>query len=585
MTTDLRAATPPRARRTAVAVGLLLAVLSLVLQAALMQRGAAGYDEGLILYGAARVARGELPYRDFWSMYGPGSFFVIAGFFQAFGETQAVARGFDMLCRTAIVWLVFALVARVVGGWRAAALAALCALGLLVVAAAYEFPVYPAFALSLLALLCVSRAMATPGRAIGWFAAGLAAGLAATFRHDLGSYALAACAYACWASRALAAQATGLAAGGAGAGLAPALAPGPTGRAPRLGPGIALAVGFVLAFGVPMAALLQHVPLADAFENLVRIPALVYGPNRHLPFPQPLAALREAVALGSVKPLAALAYYAPMGIAIAAALASWRVRRGARRAAPAGAVSAQQIGFETAALLTALFCLKAWVRIGSIHVMPALVLAVVPGAILAVRSGSRAWQALAVAAVVAVVGVRLVAASPSAGAEGVAAPTQGAATASALSRWVGCEPTRIARLRCFHIDPARAAVLDFLDRHAVPDVPIYVGAGRHDKLFVNDVELYFFSGLPAPTRWHDLHPGVQTTLAVQTEMVAALRARPPQFVVVNTRWDDYVEPNDSARSSGVTLLDDYLRAHYEPVFRSGSFTVSKPRGAVPEGAR
>ena len=37
------------------------------------------YDEGLILSGAAQVAQGALPYRDFWSMYGPGSFYLLAG--------------------------------------------------------------------------------------------------------------------------------------------------------------------------------------------------------------------------------------------------------------------------------------------------------------------------------------------------------------------------------------------------------------------------------------------------------------------------------------------------------------------------
>lgn len=34
------------------------------------------YDEGIILVGAQRVFNGDIPYRDFWSMYGPAPFFL-----------------------------------------------------------------------------------------------------------------------------------------------------------------------------------------------------------------------------------------------------------------------------------------------------------------------------------------------------------------------------------------------------------------------------------------------------------------------------------------------------------------------------
>jgi hypothetical protein len=38
-------------------------------------------------------------------------------------------------------------------------------------------------------------------------------------------------------------------------------------------------------------------------------------------------------------------------------------------------------------------------------------------------------------------------------------------------------------------------------------------------------------------------------------------------------WDDQREPNDSALSSGVTLLDDYIRQAYQPVATFGVNTV------------
>jgi hypothetical protein len=60
-------------------------------------------------------------------------------------------------------------------------------------------------------------------------------------------------------------------------------------------------------------------------------------------------------------------------------------------------------------------------------------------------------------------------------------------------------------------------------------------------------------------------------------MVRELSAQPLAYVVLDSEWDDVSEPNASARSSGVTVLDDYLAAHFVPVFRAGSLTVLQPR--------
>ena len=42
---------------------------------------------------------------------------------------------------------------------------------------------------------------------------------------------------------------------------------------------------------------------------------------------------------------------------------------------------------------------------------------------------------------------------------------------------------------------------------------------------------------------------------------------------VMAEWDDFAEPNESVVSSGVTLLDDFIRAHYRPVRTFGAITV------------
>ena len=51
-----------------------------------------GSDEGIVLQGAARILRGEIPYRDFFSFYTPGSYYLYAALFKLFGTSLLVAR-------------------------------------------------------------------------------------------------------------------------------------------------------------------------------------------------------------------------------------------------------------------------------------------------------------------------------------------------------------------------------------------------------------------------------------------------------------------------------------------------------------
>src|ERR1700687_3467662 len=49
-------------------------------------------DEGIVLTGAERIQRGEVPYRDFFSFYTPGPFYLVAMVFRIFGDSLVVAR-------------------------------------------------------------------------------------------------------------------------------------------------------------------------------------------------------------------------------------------------------------------------------------------------------------------------------------------------------------------------------------------------------------------------------------------------------------------------------------------------------------
>jgi hypothetical protein len=85
---------------------------------------------------------------------------------------------------------------------------------------------------------------------------------------------------------------------------------------------------------------------------------------------------------------------------------------------------------------------------------------------------------------------------------------------------------------------------------------------------------------PNPTRYDVMQPGVVTTAKVQREMARDLvRSRAPVVV----RWVAPAarrgEPNGSARSSRVHILDRTIRARYRRLVRYGDYLILVRRRA------
>lgn len=70
-------------------------------------------DEGQVLYGAWRVARGDLPYRDFQHLYGPSLFFLNGALLRVFGEDLRVVRLGLVVLKAGLALVVYLLARRV----------------------------------------------------------------------------------------------------------------------------------------------------------------------------------------------------------------------------------------------------------------------------------------------------------------------------------------------------------------------------------------------------------------------------------------------------------------------------------------
>jgi hypothetical protein len=104
--------------------------------------------------------------------------------------------------------------------------------------------------------------------------------------------------------------------------------------------------------------------------------------------------------------------------------------------------------------------------------------------------------------------------------------------------------------------------------------PVLVAPPRFDRVRVGDPMLNVLLRRPNPTRYDVMQPGVVTTARVQREMARDLvRSRAPVVVRWVARTARAGEPNGSARSSGVRLLDRTIAARYRRVARYGDYVI------------
>ena len=134
-------------------------------------------DEGSIVYGAQRVAEGAVPYRDFFEVMGPGTFYWLALWFKVLGTTWVASRLEVLATILGSVWAIYFITTREYRG-RFALLPAFAYTVLSV-------PLWPGtnhhFDSNLWALLAVAAYVRTPHFSYRWSAlAGVLAALSST---------------------------------------------------------------------------------------------------------------------------------------------------------------------------------------------------------------------------------------------------------------------------------------------------------------------------------------------------------------------------------------------------------------------
>ena len=177
--------TGPEGRRNAIALGIVAVVFALPVRGLFRSPGPP-MEEGFMLVFPEQVLKGALPNCDFLHLYGPGSLWALAGVFKVFGVSLISERAFGLLQQLAIVFGIYALARR----WgRTLAVSAAVTSALIIIPFGFTALAWVGgvgLAVCGLAAGIEARAADDDRRARRWaLAAGVLLGLAVLFRLDL----------------------------------------------------------------------------------------------------------------------------------------------------------------------------------------------------------------------------------------------------------------------------------------------------------------------------------------------------------------------------------------------------------------
>jgi hypothetical protein len=508
-----------------------------------MSRHPIVYDEGLVLTAAMRVAAGQVIHRDFYANYGPAQFYLLAGLFKLFGESLLVERLFDLVLKALVVVSVYTIASPYCRRSVAICTSVITLLWVYGLNGSGS-TIVPVSLLNLVGSALILPVFEGSVSTRRMFTAGAVAGVAVLFRYD-----------------------TGLALLGIHA-LLVMLAIYLKDEPSKIRTFVSTFWPYLLGLAVlalpPALYYLSVAPLQPLFRDIVLFSVRYYHRTRNLPFPGIYPKSLENIEI-----------YLPVVVACASLYVvahDWQ-RRGK------GALNSQGIsegrdwlGFLlTFGLLALVMYGKGLVRVS----LAQMYLSIVPCFLLIAvlfqhrSSFSRfgrisiicfvwlsaiatTWTTLHVIKLLYVHHLSVV--------ERMVSASRGTAPESETSWCKTANP--LTEGFCFLPEDERIQTIEFIDSHTRPDQQLYVGTTKHDKIFANDNILYFATQRLPATRWSHFDPDLQNSYDIQVQMIHDLEVNAPPYIVLDSEFDSVNEPNDSAKSSGVTLLDEYLHRKY-----------------------
>jgi hypothetical protein len=514
------------------------------------------YDEGIVLTASMRVAAGQLPHRDFYAIYGPAQFYILAGLYRLFGESILVDRLLDLFFRALVVASVYT----IASSYLRRSIAVFTSL----VTLAWLFGLYYATAgiavipVSLFNLISTGLIIAVFTRTISvrrMFAAGVLAGIATLFRYDTGIALLGI--HACVIAIGIRIRFKGKILNAFMSAFWPYLP------------------GFALVTLPPALYYLSVAPLHPLIYDVILFPSKYYHHARNLPFP--------AITMKSFDNIVVYLPIAVVGISLYAVVADCLRGRDYQASAQSDPKQQRLCGFLIAfGLLTFVMYFKGFVRIGVIQ----MYLAIIPTLLLTAALFQLRFTFSRPLRIFILFVVSLSILAPVCCSLREMRDMYKQQSSLLESMWSSVRGTRstirttwcslgnaATRGICFLPEDDRIQTIEFIDSHTRPDQTLFLGVTRHDKIFANDNLTYFASQRLPATKWSEFDADLENRYDVQTQMLQDLEINTPPYIVLDSEFDTMNEPNDSSRSSGVTLLDEYLHKNYQYIQSFGRMAI------------
>lgn len=512
------------------------------------------YDEGLAVYGANRILNGDLPYRDFWTIYPPGQFYILAVLFKLFGPTIIVERIFTVIVKALISIFLYLIIERVAQWW----------LGLIpwllitfwFAGKSYGSPIPTALLFTVLS--CLSLAEFFHKHSKKWLLlTGVFTGITACFRHDLGTYT-----FIAESALIIAFQYTNV-----------TNYNNPMRKLSKTMRSYYLFLLGVIAVMLPIGIFfISTVNAREMFSNLIVFPATVLPEYRALPYPppcpNPLSIMNGELTIRDFirETSGAFPFYLPIVIFIMTGLKLIHLVRIKHSFRPPDWVLILMF------LLVLFFFNQARVRSDVVHLTPMMIPTVIMLPLLLFVLSKQAygkWNRL----------LRYVL----------------FATLIMVSLWftrrlthliqyklrlspsiANMVPLDLSRSKGIRVEPTiheLQIAVQYIQDVVPPEGKIFVGNYRHDMIYANNIMFYFLVDRHSATKFHELHPGLATTRSIQREIIDELIKQRVNYIVLWNGYESFTEPNESGKSSGVTDLDEFIQSNYSEVKTIGHYRI------------
>lgn len=511
------------------------------------------YDESILLLNSSNIDQGMAPYRDFWTLYMPGYYYLLAGVFKIFGTSILPARIVD-LCLRLILAIEIYFISKYFIGKTIALVPFLLSILWLGSIGYYLYPFIPAMMLLMLAFFCLLIFLDSNHHKhaiYGLVLSGILTGLVFIIRWDFGLFAFISFSSGVFFQNFFHFSLKTI--------------------KENLSKSLRFVFFLFLSMGMVVIPLLIYIGINSGFQvfwNEVFIsPIMINRDFRYIPAP----ALSGGV-LNPFENIDWVQFYFPAMITfIQLGQLAYYFKESLSQPQKVNIYLTKTTSLFIISILCLFSLLYASSRYDFLHIFPAQLFGFMLFSSLFVDFYKviRREKTFTLGFVTCLLLLFFYLVPPY-----ILVPTL---KYSALVAGVTEQPvcsSHIERAGCAAIDADTEKIVAYIQSVTQENELIFVGNTHHDKIFFNDLSLYFLTHRKAPTEYQELYPGVATTFPVQEKIVLSLKKSNVNYIVL-VDIQDSSESNLSSKSSGITYLDDYIRDNYVPTLRAGVYLVMK----------